>query len=72
MMLIAIIFLQSRQLLLYPEGTRFTKKKHEAAVEFARSKNLPVLKHLLQPRTKGFQYLRQRIKVCKCERYEEK
>ncbi|KAG5897509.1 hypothetical protein JTB14_030007 [Gonioctena quinquepunctata] len=41
-------------LLLFPEGTRFTKKKHEAAIEFAQKHNLPQLKCHLLPRTKGF------------------
>ncbi|XP_023018005.1 1-acyl-sn-glycerol-3-phosphate acyltransferase gamma [Leptinotarsa decemlineata] len=41
-------------LLLFPEGTRFTKKKHEAAIEFAKKQNLPQLKYHLLPRTKGF------------------
>lgn len=42
------------QLLLMPEGTRFTAKKHEASLAFAKEKNLPLLKHHLTPRTKGF------------------
>lgn len=42
------------QLLLFPEGTRFTPKKHEISLEFARKNNLPALKHHLLPRTKGF------------------
>lgn len=41
-------------LLLYPEGTRFTKEKHKASLEFAKQNNLPELKHHLVPRTKGF------------------
>ncbi|XP_013188785.1 1-acyl-sn-glycerol-3-phosphate acyltransferase gamma [Amyelois transitella] len=41
-------------LLLTPEGTRYTKKKHEASLNFAREKNLPLLKHHLTPRTRGF------------------
>ena len=36
------------------EGTRFTKEKHEASRRFAEEKGLPVLKHHLTPRTKGF------------------
>lgn len=42
------------QLCLYPEGTRFTQKKHETSVKFAQERGLPVLKHHLIPRTKGF------------------
>jgi len=41
-------------MLLYAEGTRFTKEKHEASIKFARSKDLPELKEHLLPRTKGF------------------
>ncbi|XP_017883045.1 1-acyl-sn-glycerol-3-phosphate acyltransferase gamma-like [Ceratina calcarata] len=41
-------------LLLYPEGTRFTEQKLEASQKFAQEKGLPVLKHHLTPRTKGF------------------
>jgi len=41
-------------LVMYPEGTRFTKKKHEASMEVARQKGLPELKHHLLPRTRGF------------------
>lgn len=42
------------QLLLFPEGTRFTPAKHQISEEFARAKNLKELKYHLQPRTKGF------------------
>lgn len=42
------------QLLLYPEGTRFTSKKLEASQKFAMEKGLPVLNYHLTPRTKGF------------------
>ncbi|XP_066257043.1 1-acyl-sn-glycerol-3-phosphate acyltransferase delta-like [Euwallacea similis] len=41
-------------LLLFPEGTRFTEKKHQISIEFAQKNNLPQLKHHLLPRTKGF------------------
>jgi len=43
-----------RQLLLFCEGTRFTEAKHAASMEVARQKGLPLLKHHLLPRTKGF------------------
>lgn len=43
-------------ILLFPEGTRFTKDKYLASKKFADSRNLPVLKHHLVPRTKGFSY----------------
>lgn len=41
-------------MLLYAEGTRFTKEKQETSVKFAQSKGLPELKEHLLPRTKGF------------------
>lgn len=41
-------------MLLYAEGTRFTKEKYEASVEFAKKRGLPELKEHLLPRTKGF------------------
>lgn len=39
---------------MFPEGTRFTQEKYEASMEVAREKGLPLLKHHLLPRTKGF------------------
>eukprot|EP00123_Amoebidium_parasiticum_P019965 comp39485_c0_seq1/m.47380 comp39485_c0_seq1/g.47380 ORF comp39485_c0_seq1/g.47380 comp39485_c0_seq1/m.47380 type:complete len:384 (-) comp39485_c0_seq1:126-1277(-) len=39
---------------LFPEGTRWTPKKHLASQQFSREKGLPVLEHLLTPRPKGF------------------
>ena len=39
------------------EGTRFTDEKHAASMEIAKSKGLPLLKHHLLPRTKGFTLL---------------
>ncbi|CAG4941835.1 unnamed protein product [Parnassius apollo] len=52
-------------LLMTPEGTRYTATKHEASVKFAKEKNLPILKHHLTPRTRGFttslQYFRGKI-----------
>lgn len=41
-------------LLLFCEGTRFTASKHAASMEIAKQKGLPLLKHHLLPRTKGF------------------
>lgn len=41
-------------LLLHCEGTRFTKEKHAASMAVAASKGLPLLKHHLLPRTRGF------------------
>lgn len=43
-----------KKLLLNAEGTRFTEKKHEACVQFARERGITELKHHLIPRTKGF------------------
>ena len=39
------------------EGTRFTNEKHAVSIEIAKSKGLPLLKHHLLPRTKGFTLL---------------
>lgn len=39
------------------EGTRYTQEKHEASIEFAKSRGLPVFKHHLLPRTRGFKLL---------------
>ena len=50
------------QLLLFPEGTRFTPEKHEASLEVSRKKGYPELKHHLLPRTKGFAYSMQEMK----------
>lgn len=41
-------------LVFYPEGTRLTPKKLAASQKFAESRGLPVLHHVLTPRTKGF------------------
>lgn len=41
-------------LINYLEGTRFTEEKRRVAQEFAKKRDLKVLDHLLQPRTKGF------------------
>lgn len=40
--------------MLNAEGTRFTEKKHEASVKFARDRGMTELKYHLIPRTKGF------------------
>jgi len=40
---------------LFPEGTRLTPAKLQKSQEYAASKNLPHLKHLLIPRIKGLQ-----------------
>jgi len=48
-------------ILLFPEGTRFTQEKYLASKQFAESRGLPVLKHHLVPRTKGFTYTLSRL-----------
>jgi len=49
-------------LFIFPEGTRFNEKKHKESQEFAASRGLPVLKHHLIPRTKGFTVTSQHMK----------
>ncbi|OAG29496.1 hypothetical protein NEDG_00629 [Nematocida displodere] len=44
----------NKTLVIYPEGTRATPSKIAQSNEYAKKKNLPVLKHMLLPRTKGF------------------
>lgn len=41
-------------LFLMCEGTRFTDEKHRISQDVARKKGLPIMKHHLLPRTKGF------------------
>ena len=41
-------------IVLYPEGSRFTKEKLKFSQEFARSKGYPLVHHVLFPRLKGF------------------
>ena len=50
------------QLLLFCEGTRFTEEKHKISLEIAKKKGLPVMKHHLLPRTKGFVLSMQGVK----------
>jgi 1-acyl-sn-glycerol-3-phosphate acyltransferase len=47
---------------LYPEGTRLTNQKLQAAQKFARDNGLVELRHLLQPRVKGFIYTLQQLR----------
>jgi lysophosphatidic acid acyltransferase/lysophosphatidylinositol acyltransferase len=53
------------QLVLFPEGTRFTQTKYEESMKVAREKGLPELKRHLLPRTRGFiasiPYLREKV-----------
>jgi lysophosphatidic acid acyltransferase/lysophosphatidylinositol acyltransferase len=39
---------------LFPEGTRWTPKKHAICQKIAKEKGYPEYKHMLLPRTKGF------------------
>lgn len=48
-------------LLLFAEGTRLNPEKLEASRDFARKRGLPVLRHCLTPRTKGFSFIMQQI-----------
>ena len=48
-------------ILLFPEGTRYTREKYLVSKQFAESRGLPVLKHHLVPRTKGFTYTLSRL-----------
>lgn len=42
---------------VFCEGTRFTRKKHDVSVEYAKKKSMKPLKHHLMPRTRGFTML---------------
>lgn len=42
--------------LLFPEGTRYTRAKYEAGRQFSESRGLPVYQHCLVPRSKGFAF----------------
>ena len=42
---------------IFPEGTRFSKKKLIKAQEFAKKRGYPIYNNILQPRVKGFTYL---------------
>ncbi|KAL3220131.1 hypothetical protein MRX96_005521 [Rhipicephalus microplus] len=53
-------------LLMFSEGTRFSKAKHELSLEFAAKRNLPKLKHHLLPRPKGFVYCTHHFKERGC------
>jgi len=47
---------------MYPEGTRLTRKKMLEAQQFARKEGLVELRHLLQPRVKGFMLTLQQLR----------
>ncbi|EPR79440.1 Acyltransferase [Spraguea lophii 42_110] len=44
-------------LVVYPEGTRFTKEKQKASETFCREKNIEPFTNVLYPRIKGFEIL---------------
>ncbi|KNC70418.1 hypothetical protein SARC_17053, partial [Sphaeroforma arctica JP610] len=39
-------------IVLFPEGTRYTEKKHAESQKFCEEKGLPLFNHLLHPRPK--------------------
>lgn len=45
------------------EGTRFTKEKHEASIEYAHKIGAKAFKHHLFPRTRGFVAMIQHLKM---------
>jgi len=49
-------------LMLYAEGSRFTKDKHERSEEIAADKNWPSLEYHLQPRATGFTKVWEQVK----------
>jgi len=48
-------------LLLFPEGTRISPAKQAASTDYCRAAGLPVLKHHLLPRTKGFSFVAEHV-----------
>jgi len=52
-------------LLLFPEGTRLSQDKLEKGQAFSKERNLPVLKHQLYPRTKGFARIMEKLDTSK-------
>ncbi|KAI1292495.1 1-acyl-sn-glycerol-3-phosphate acyltransferase delta [Halotydeus destructor] len=48
-------------ILMFCEGTRYTKEKYEASIAFAKSKGYPLYKHHLVPRGRGFVYCLQHL-----------
>lgn len=47
---------------IFCEGTRYTKEKYEESAKISKEKGLPVLKHHLLPRTKGFNLMAKHVK----------
>lgn len=50
------------QVAIFCEGTRFTKEKHARGLEYAKKNDLPLLKHHITPRTKGFALLAEHLR----------
>ena len=57
-------------LVLYAEGTRYTKEKHAAGEDFAVQRGLPLLKHHIQPRPTGFTEVVKTVKSSKVNNSE--
>ena len=49
--------LKKQILIIFPEGTRYTKEKFEIAQEFSKSKGIPIYDHLLVPKARGLWFL---------------
>lgn len=47
---------------IFCEGTRYTKEKYEESMKVAKEKGLPILKHHLLPRAKGFNLMVSQLK----------
>ncbi|KAI9159341.1 hypothetical protein H9P43_008681 [Blastocladiella emersonii ATCC 22665] len=57
-------------LVVYPEGTRQTPAKLAAGQAFARDQGLPVLDHVLLPRTRGFTYIVDQLRNARNSQFE--
>ena len=44
-------------MIIFPEGTRYTKEKFEIAQTFSKSKGIPIYDHLLVPKARGLWFL---------------
>ena len=54
-------------IIIFPEGTRFSEKKYKKGVEFSKQNNLPIYDYTMVPRTKGIwkliSYLKKKNKL---------
>ncbi len=50
------------QMLIFPEGTNYCKEGKEKSDSFARKNNLPIYKHVLHPRVRGFNFIIQKFR----------